>query len=90
MFFGQAVARRQVAGGPRGKQVTCCRCARCSRLRDKGYSAYASSKGGLLMLVKQHAVELAPHGINVNGVAPTFVHTEMIRHVVDDPSFKQT
>jgi NAD(P)-dependent dehydrogenase (short-subunit alcohol dehydrogenase family) len=57
-------------------------------LRGKGYSAYASSKGGLLMLVKQHASELAPRGINVNGVAPTFVKTEMIRHVVEDPSFE--
>ena len=42
------------------------------------------------MLVKQHASELAPHGINVNGVAPTFVYTDMIRHVVEDPVFKKT
>ena len=40
------------------------------------------------MLVKQHASELAPHRINVNGVAPTFVYTEMIGHVVNDPDFK--
>ena len=58
-------------------------------LRGKGYSAYASSKGGLLMIVRQHASELAPHGINVNGVAPTFVHTEMIGHVMKDPELKK-
>ena len=38
---------------------------------------YCSSKGGLLLLVRQHAVELARHGINVNGVAPTVVRTRM-------------
>ena len=40
------------------------------------------------MLIKQHAFELAPHRINVNGVAPTFVYTEMIRHVMDNPEFR--
>ena len=41
------------------------------------------------MLVKQHAMELAPHGITVNGVAPTFVNTEMIRHVYERPEFQK-
>ena len=40
------------------------------------------------MLVKQHAMELAPHQITVNGVAPTFVYTEMIRHVMERPDFR--
>jgi len=40
------------------------------------------------MLVKQHALELAPHQITVNGVAPTFVYTEMIRHVMERPDFR--
>ncbi len=88
MFLGQAVARRQVAAGKRGKQVHLLSVRAQLGLRGKGYSAYAASKGGLLMIVRQHASELAPHGINVNGVAPTFVHTEMIRHVLDDPDFK--
>ncbi len=88
MFLGQAVARRQVLLGVGGKQVHLLSVRAMLGLRGKGYSSYCSSKGGLLMLVKQHASELAPHGINVNGVAPTFVYTEMISHVVDDPEFK--
>jgi NAD(P)-dependent dehydrogenase (short-subunit alcohol dehydrogenase family) len=88
MFLGQAVARRQVAGGKGGKQVHLLSVRAQLGLRGKGYSSYCSSKGGLLMLVKQHACELAPHGINVNGVGPTFVYTEMIGHVVNDPAFK--
>jgi NAD(P)-dependent dehydrogenase (short-subunit alcohol dehydrogenase family) len=88
MFLGQAVARRQVAAGKGGKQVHLLSVRAKLGLRGKGYSAYASSKGGLLMIVRQHASELAPYKINVNGVAPTFVHTEMSRHATEDPEFK--
>ena len=42
----------------------------------------------MAMLIKQHAMELAPEGITVNGVAPTFVYTEMIRHVMENPAFR--
>ncbi len=35
-------------------------------------------------------MELAPHGITVNGVAQTFVYTEMIRHVMKNPEFRQS
>ena len=41
------------------------------------------------MLVEQHAMELAPHNVTVNGVAPTFVYTEMIRHVMENPEFRK-
>jgi NAD(P)-dependent dehydrogenase (short-subunit alcohol dehydrogenase family) len=88
MFLAQAVARRQVAAGEGGKQIHLLSVRAQLGLRGKGYSAYCSSKGGLLMIVRQHASELAPHGINVNGVAPTFVYTDMIGHVVNDPEFK--
>lgn len=85
MFLGQAVARRQVQAAKGGKQVHILSVRAMLGLRGKGYSSYTSSKGGLLMLVKQHAVELAPHRINVNGVAPTFVNSEMAQHVLKNP-----
>jgi NAD(P)-dependent dehydrogenase (short-subunit alcohol dehydrogenase family) len=85
MFLAQAVARRQVQAGRGGKQVQLLSVRAMLGLRGKGYSAYTSSKGGLAMLVKQHAVELAPHRINVNGVAPTFVNSEMAQHLLRDP-----
>jgi gluconate 5-dehydrogenase len=34
-------------------------------------------------------MELAPHGITVNGVSPTFVYTEMIRHVMENEDFRR-
>ncbi|MCB2059117.1 MAG: SDR family oxidoreductase [Novosphingobium sp.] len=41
-----------------------------------GVSAYVASKHGVRGLNKQLAIELAPHGIRVLGVAPTFCDTE--------------
>lgn len=84
MFLAQAAARRQVQAGNGGKQVHILSVRALLGLRGKGYSAYTSSKGGLAMLVKQHAVELAPYRINVNGVAPTFVNSDMAQHVLKD------
>jgi gluconate 5-dehydrogenase len=48
-----------------------------------------ATKGGLAALVRQHALELAPHQITVNGVAPTFVETQLVRQYLDDPVFRR-
>jgi NAD(P)-dependent dehydrogenase (short-subunit alcohol dehydrogenase family) len=85
MFLAQAVARRQLQAGHGGRHVHLLSVRAKLGLQGKGYSAYTSSKGGLAMLVKQHAVELAQHGINVNGVAPTFVNSDMAQHLLKDP-----
>ncbi|MEM9574419.1 MAG: SDR family oxidoreductase [Pseudomonadota bacterium] len=89
MFLGQAVAKRQVAAGNGGKQIHLLSVRSQFGLRDRGYSAYCATKGGMVMLIKQHAMELAPKGITVNGVAPTFVYTDMIQHVMDNDEFRQ-
>lgn len=89
MFLSQAVARHQVAAGRGGKQAHLLSVRAQLGLRNRGYSAYCSTKGGLVMLIKQHAMELAPHKIMVNGIAPTFVYTDMIRHVMENPAFRK-
>jgi gluconate 5-dehydrogenase len=89
MFLGQAAARHQIAVGRGGKHIHFLSVRSQLALRERGYSAYSSTKGALVMLVKQHAMELAPYGINVNGIAPTFVHTEMIRHVMENEVFRR-
>ena len=85
MFTAQAVARHQIAAGRGGRQVHLLSVRALLGLRDRGYSAYCSTKGGLTMLVKQHAVELARHQITVNGIAPTVVRTEMADHWFANP-----
>ena len=92
MFLAQAAARQQVAavqaGRPPGQQVHVLSVRAQLGMRDRGYSAYCATKGGLVMLVKQHAVELCKHGITVNGVAPTVVRGDMGAHWLADPAVR--
>jgi glucose 1-dehydrogenase len=53
-------------------------------------AAYCATKGGLRMLMRTIAVELAPHGITVNNVAPGAVDTPMDAALKDDPAVMQT
>ena len=89
MFVAQAAAKRQIAGKRGGRQVHLLSVRSHLGLRNRGYSAYCSTKGALVMLVKQHAMELAPEKITVNGIAPTFVYTELIRHVMENDAFRK-
>jgi NAD(P)-dependent dehydrogenase (short-subunit alcohol dehydrogenase family) len=46
-----------------------------------GYAAYAAAKAGVINYPKTAALELAPHGIRVNALAPDITLTEGIRAV---------
>jgi gluconate 5-dehydrogenase len=51
--------------------------------------AYVTSKAGLVGMTKALAVELAPHGITVNGIGPGYVATEMNTALVNDRDFNE-
>jgi NAD(P)-dependent dehydrogenase (short-subunit alcohol dehydrogenase family) len=46
--------------------------------------AYAPSKGAINQLTRSLAIEWAPHGVNVNAIAPTFILTNINRDILDD------
>lgn len=50
-------------------------------------AAYASSKGGLLMLTKTLAVEWAKYDINVNAIGPGYIATELTEPLQADEEF---
>lgn len=50
-------------------------------------TVYCMTKHAVEGLTKAMAVELAPQGIRVNAVAPTFVETPLTRPMLDDPEF---
>jgi len=49
-----------------------------------GFAAYCASKGGVRMLARNLAVELGPHGITVNNVAPGAIATEINADLLAD------
>ncbi|MHB8620584.1 MAG: SDR family NAD(P)-dependent oxidoreductase, partial [Chloroflexota bacterium] len=46
-------------------------------------ATYDASKGAVRQLTVSAAAELAPHGVNVNAVAPGTIGTELARRVLD-------
>ncbi|MFL6368908.1 MAG: SDR family NAD(P)-dependent oxidoreductase [Nitrososphaeraceae archaeon] len=50
---------------------------------------YAASKGGMQMLTKTIALELADKGIRVNGIAPGAIATDMNKEVLEDQQKKE-
>jgi len=48
---------------------------------------YTATKGGVRQLTRGMAVELAPHGIQVNAIAPGYFATEMNRALIDNAEF---
>jgi NAD(P)-dependent dehydrogenase (short-subunit alcohol dehydrogenase family) len=53
-------------------------------------TVYCASKHALEGLTKALAVELAPHGIRVVSVAPTFIETDLTRPMLENPEFQQS
>ena len=43
-------------------------------------AAYCASKGAVLMLTRQAALDYAPFGVRVNAICPGFIDTPMLRH----------
>ena len=52
-------------------------------------AAYCSSKGGVNQLTRLLALEWAPHQINVNAVAPTFLETPFTKTMFQNEEFHQ-
>jgi gluconate 5-dehydrogenase len=86
LFLAQASAKYMKQNGG-GKQVHLGSVRTLLALRGRGYAAYTATKGGLGIMCKQLAAEWAPDNINVNVVAPTFVRTEMVAAMLNDPVF---
>ena len=85
-FLLAQAAGRQMIKQERGKQIHISSVRSLLGIR-RGFAAYTSSKAGMNLLVKQLATEWARYGINVNGIAPTFIRTELVRHYLEDEDF---
>jgi 2-deoxy-D-gluconate 3-dehydrogenase len=74
-FLSQLVAKEMVSAGVGGKIINLSSLS--SQIGVQNISIYGAAKGGVLALTKSLALELAPHRINVNALAPGYVRTAM-------------
>lgn len=86
MFFvAQAVCQRMAL---RKKGVVVNMSSKNGVDGEFGYAHYNASKGGIIMLTKTMAIELAHLGIRVNAVCPGYLQTPMSMEI-DSPEFVQ-
>lgn len=83
----QAAAKEMIKTGRGGKVVNIASIN--SAVALVGQAHYVSSKGGLLLLTKSLALELAPHNINVNAVGPGVIETAMTTNSLSNPARKE-
>jgi len=83
-FLSQAAARRMVRSG--GKILNIASIHDSVALQDS--SIYAITKGGMRMLTRALAFELAAHQINVNAISPGAILTDINRKVLSDPEHR--
>lgn len=83
----QAFARAMIDRNTRGAIINIASVA--ATKASPGLAPYGAAKAGLIQLTKTLALELAPHGIRVNGVAPGMVDTDSLREFLDDESLER-
>jgi NAD(P)-dependent dehydrogenase (short-subunit alcohol dehydrogenase family) len=84
-FCAQKVGTVMVAQG-RGKIINIS--SQMGFVGGRLRAAYCSSKGGVVQLTKVLAIEWSKHGVNVNGVAPTFLKTPFTAPMFEDEAFR--
>ena len=87
MLTNRAVAKRLIAQGEGGAIVNISSGA--AKIPMRGSAEYSVSKAGVWMLTRCLALELAPHDIRVNTVAPGVIDTPMALAVSSDESRRQ-
>ena len=85
-FVAQAAARNMIAAHRKGSIIHMS--SQMGHVGGHNRTLYCASKWALEGLNKAMALDLAPHGIRSNAVAPTFIQTEMTAPFIADAVFR--
>lgn len=77
----RAAARHMIERGGGGKIINIA--STSGKIGRKRFSAYCASKAAIIRFTQALALELGPHGINVNSVSPTAVDTERLGFIAE-------
>ncbi len=83
-LVGREAARHMIPRG-RGKIINICSVQ--TDLARPTIAPYVAAKGGLRNLTRAMTAEWAASGLQINGIAPGYIHTEMTQNLVDDEAF---
>ena len=84
-FVARAVAVSMMDKGVKGSLIHMS--SQMGHVGGASRSLYCASKWALEGLSKSLALDLAPHGIRSNTIAPTFIETPMTKPFFEDPEF---
>jgi NAD(P)-dependent dehydrogenase (short-subunit alcohol dehydrogenase family) len=85
-FVAQTVVRRLVATGTPGSIINVS--SQMGLVGAARRSVYCASKWAMEGMTRAMATELAPHGIRVNTLCPTFIETPLASRYLADPAFR--
>lgn len=77
IFFTSRAAARAMGTAPGREGRIVLVTSTAGQRGEAMHADYAATKGAIISFVKSLAIELAPYGITVNGVAPGWVDTDM-------------
>jgi glucose 1-dehydrogenase len=86
-FLIQQAAKRMIQAGSAGTILNIASIHDSVALRNR--SVYAITKGGLRMMTRSLALELAEYGITVNAISPGAILTDMNHEVLADPACRE-
>jgi len=87
-FVAQACAKRLIAAGKPASLIHLG--SQMGHVGGINRSLYCASKWALEGMSKAFALDLAPHGIRSNTIAPTFIETPLTRPFFEDEAFKNS
>jgi NAD(P)-dependent dehydrogenase (short-subunit alcohol dehydrogenase family) len=86
-FVAQAVARGLVATGRPGSIINIS--SQMGHVGGPNRTVYCATKHAMEGFTKAMAIELAPHKIRVNALAPTFIETPLTRPFFENRAFRE-